>query len=106
MPEGSGGLGRWRRLGRLLPRDVRNRVFEPALADLMHERLAGGRGARRLPFGLLALGTCLGCLPPAARRVLVRGGRLTRVGQIAIWALTVLTVLTFALVRLRQAYGY
>lgn len=105
MPDGSSGLGKWRRLGRLLPPDVREHVFEPALADLAYDRLTHEESSR-LPFGLRAVGTCLGCMPLAARRLFVRRGRLTRFGQVSMWSLTVLTVLVLALVRLRQTYGY
>lgn len=103
MPE-SRPFARWRGLGRILPRDVRERIFEPALADLTYGWLTNRDARGRLPFGLHALGTYLGCLPAAGRGLFVRGGRLTRLGRVTVWTIAVVTVLGFALVRLAQSY--
>ncbi len=96
MPDRAVGLERWRALGRLLPQDVRERVFEPAFGDLMHNRLTTAEDRPRLPFGITALGTYLACFPIAIPRLFVKGGRLTSVGRASVWAVAVLA--TVALV--------
>ena len=98
--------GRWRALGRLLPRDVRERIFEPAFADLMRNRLTGKTAAARsLPFGVWAVGTFLGCVPAAASRVVRQNGHLTRFGKLAVVAVAVLAVLGAAAWRMAQGYA-
>ena len=47
--------GSWARLGRLLPRRLRSRVFEPAYFDLLAERSYGSG----LGFGFRVLGLAL-----------------------------------------------
>ena len=64
MPDRATGVERWRALGRLLPRDVRERIFEPAFGDLTYHWLTSDVG-RRVPFGVRALSTFLGCFPVA-----------------------------------------
>lgn len=45
----------WLKLGRILPRTLRERVFEPAYFDLLAERSRAVRGHRRLGFRVLVL---------------------------------------------------
>ncbi len=79
MPDRAAGVERWRALGRLLPRDVRERVFEPAFGDLTYHWLTSNDG-RHVPFGVRALSTFLGCFPVVIPRLFVKGGRLTGFG--------------------------
>ena len=88
------GRARWRLLGRLLPRTVRQRVFEPAFADLLRASLESDVPMRG--FGIRALGTFVGCLPPAAVRLFVVQGRptwLTRLGAAGIAVVLLLRVM-------------
>ncbi len=85
------GWTRWRALGRLLPASVRERVFEPAFADLLRETLeVASAGPRRstAPFAVKALGTYAGCLPPSLIQLFVVSGKPTRfaraVGVVAV----------------------
>jgi hypothetical protein len=89
VPDGR-SAGRWRALGRLLPREVRERVFEPAFADLLRAWLTSSRSG--VPFPLRAVGTLLGCLPIAVPRLFVREGRLTRLGRASIVLVALLGV--------------
>lgn len=91
---------RWVLLGRLLPSEIRERVFEPAYADLRYTFLTSRRP--RGSFGLRVLGTWLGCIPIAVPRVIVRNGRLTRLGRGVLVGATVVTVY---LVVVTQLYG-
>lgn len=78
-------MERWRSLGRLLPRDVRERVFEPAFEDLKYVWVVG-RHEPGMPFPCHVAVTWLACLPIAVPRTLVRDGRLTRLGRFAVVA--------------------
>lgn len=97
MPERTGTLERWRALGRLLPPDVRERIFEPAYSDLIHAWLMAARGRRRLPFGMRALGTYLGCIPIAVPRLFLRNGHLTRFGRLTLLSAAVVVCLVLVL---------
>ncbi len=103
MPDLDLRFARWRRLGRLLPREVRERVFEPEFGDLVHHRLTR-RARSRVPFGLLALGTLLGCAPIAIPRLFVRRGRMTRLGRVTAWSAAVLGSLALAWVNVMKDY--
>ena len=94
----------WRALGRLLPRDVRERIFEPAFADLMYRWLRGAQARGRVPFAVHAMGTYAGCLPIAIPRLFVDGGRLTRLGRYSLWAVGVLTGVVLIVANLTQSY--
>ena len=96
---------RWKWLGRLLPAEVRERVFEPAFADLLRAWLTEEEGARRLPFGVRALGTLAGCAPIALPSLFVRRGRLTRLGKAAVWVAAIFTTLVFLLLNVVQPYA-
>ncbi len=104
MPERETGVERWRALGRLLPRDVRERIFEPAFGDLTYHWLTSA-GGRRLPFGLRALSTYLGCFPVAIPRLFVRRGRLTGFGRASVWAVAVLATVMLVLANFAQTYA-
>lgn len=105
MRDGSPGVERWRALGRLLPREVRERVFEPAFADLTYAWLTSSEESRRLPFGAHAMGTYLGCFSIAILRLFVRGGRLTRFGRFSFWALGVLATVALLVANMAQSYA-
>jgi hypothetical protein len=96
---------RWRALGRLLPQDVRERVFEPAFADLVRLWLESSGRAGRAPFGLQALGTYARCVPIAVPRVLVRHGRLTRVGHIVVWGGAALVLFVLVVINISETYA-
>lgn len=87
---------KWRMLGRLLPKDVRERIFEPAFADLLHRHLRGG-GGNRIPFGLSVIATGLGCAPVAVRWLFVRNGTLTRGSWVVLVSLASLLIVVLLL---------
>jgi hypothetical protein len=95
---------RWRALGRFLPRDVRERIFEPAFGDLTYQWLSS-EGARRLPFGVRALGTFLGCFSVLIPRLFVKGGRLTGFGPASVWTVAVLATVMLVLANFAQSYA-
>ena len=105
VPERFAGIDRWRALGRLLPRDVRERIFEPAFGDLVRSWLNTGRAASRLPFAMRAVGTYMGCVPIAIPRIFVRGGRLTRVGHATLWTAAVATAVVVVVLNLTGSYA-
>jgi len=92
-------------LGRLLPREIRVRVFEPALSDLIYRWASAPAIGRRVPFGLQALGTYVGCFPLAIPRIFVREGRLTRFGHAALWGSVVFAGFVLVVSTLAQSYG-
>lgn len=94
---------RWRALGRLLPTDVRERIFEPAFSDLTVAWLRSEQ-SRRVPFGVRAMGTYVGCFSLALPRLLVHNGRLTRLGRCTLWAAGLIA--TTALVVANAARSY
>jgi len=74
----------WTRFGKVLPKGVRERVYEPALADLRLERFESEAGTESVPFGLSALMTLLGCLPIALHWSVTRPGTLSRRSRIVL----------------------
>ena len=104
MPDQGRGVERWRALGRLLPRDVRERIFEPAFGDLTYQWLTSDSG-RQLPFGVHALSTFLGCFPVAIPRLFVKGGRLTGFGRASVWAVAVLATVMLVLANFAETYA-
>jgi hypothetical protein len=106
VPDGRDAFSRWRALGRLLPREVRERIFEPAFSDLLYSWVTGtGTMNRRVPFAIRALGTYVGCVPVAVPRVFIRHGRLTRVGKATVWGLVTVAVAVWFLRRIGTAYA-
>ena len=105
MPDRNGAFERWSALGKLLPRDVRERIFEPAFGDLARSWLTAGRPAGTVPFGLQVLGTFLRCFPIALPRLFFRGGRLTRVGWFSAWAVAVLATVVLVITNLTKTYA-
>ena len=99
------GAERWRALGRLLPRDVRERIFEPAFGDLMHHWLTTSGKSSRLPFSVRALSTFLACCSVAIPRLFVRGGRLTGFGRASAWAVAIVATITLVLANVAQTYA-
>jgi hypothetical protein len=104
VPERAVSVERWRALGRFLPRDVRERVFEPAFGDLTYHWLSSD-GARRLPFGIHALSTYLGCFPVVIPRLFVKGGRLTGLGRASVWTVAVLATVMLVVANFTQSYA-
>ena len=98
------GPERWRALGRLLPHDVRERIFDPAFSDLMRAWLMASKGRRRLPFAVQAVGTYVGCFPIAIPRLFVHNGRLTRFGRVSLWAVGILATVTLVVANMVQSY--
>ena len=95
----------WHVLGRLLPADVRERIYEPAFGDMLRAWLTAPAGSRRTPFVVRALGTWLGCLAIGVPRWFVRDRKLTRLGQASAWALVLLVTLALVVANMRQAYA-
>lgn len=106
MRDGRNPIEHWRRIGRILPRDVRERIFEPAFYDVVRVWL-GERGARgRVPLGVRVLWTVLGCVRIALPGLVVSRGRLTRLGRFA-WITAVgASILVTLLIVLRPYLGY
>jgi hypothetical protein len=106
VPERDVGTeSRWLRLGRLLPRSVRERVFEPAYADLLHRHLT--RGGSRVPFALQVIATGLACLPVSVRWSLFRRRVLVRLTRVAAYsAVTLIVVATLLQLLTRVEGGY
>ena len=96
---------RWRALGRFLPREVRERIFDPAFSDLTYAWLTAAEKRRRVPFALNAMATYLGCFPIAIPRLFLHGGRLTRLGRYSLWAVGVLVALVLVVANVIQAYA-
>ncbi len=99
---GSSTVSRWRWLGRLLPRDVRERVFEPAFADLTYGWLTAAD--RRVHFGVRAIATFVGCVRIAIPRVIVRDGRLTRFGKVVVWGGAAIVLVMLVVANLTEGY--
>ena len=97
-------MDRWKTLGRFLPKDVRERVFEPAYTDMMRRWLESPQRSRR-PFGLHAVATYAACVPIAVPRMLVRHGRLTCVGKALVWGGAAAVLLTIVAVNIAEAYA-
>jgi len=105
VPESITGFERWRVLGRLLPSEVRERVFEPAFADLMRDELTVSQRPARASFGLRATGMCLRCLPIAVPQIFLKRGRLTRFGRASMWVAAVLVTVALVVANMRHAYA-
>ncbi len=105
MREYAWGPERWRALGRLLPQDVRERIFDPAFSDLMRAWLTASEGRRRLPFAVQAVGTYVGCFPIAIPRLFVHNGRLTRFGRVSLWAVGILATGTLVVANMVRLYA-
>ena len=97
---------RWRALGRLLPVEVRERVFDPAFSDLMYAWLsATDEREVGVPFGMRVIGTYVGCIPISVPRLFYSQGRLTRFGRITVWSAMVLIAAAVVVVRMSQKYA-
>lgn len=88
---------RWKGLGRLLPRSVRRRYFEPAYHDLIADMVERGRSLTGpyLPSRVVLM--ALDCARVSASNSLVRDRRPTRVT----W--TLLVGVSLCLIGLRMA---
>lgn len=98
-------IERWRLLGRLLPGEVRERVFDPAFYDLLYTWLTRPSDqGRPASFAARAIGTYVRCIPVSVPKLFFRRGRLTRLGAVAAWALPALLVVAFLVVRMSEMY--
>ena len=97
--------GRWLALGRLLPRDVRERIFDPAFSDLMRAWLTASEGRRRLPFAVHAVGIYAGCFPIAIPRLFLDHGRLTRFGRASLVVIGVGATVALVVANLAEFYA-
>ena len=104
MYNGTGSTGAWRALGRLLPTDVRERIFEPAFSDLLYAWLTEADGVRAVPFGVRAVGTYVGCFPIAVPLLFVRDGRLTRFGRFTVWSTAIVSISLLVLLGVSRSY--
>jgi hypothetical protein len=93
-----------RALGRLLPSRIRERIFEPAVDDLLSAHHSEHRSAPH-PAWVIARILLLYAetLRVGAVSALIREGRLTRFGRAALVLL--LTALLLVYVRMRLDYG-
>ncbi len=97
---------RWKRLGRLLPRDTRERVFEPAYSDLVYRWLTTGASDQpKVPFGLQVVGTYVGCIPILIPRMFVRRGKLTLLTRTLIWGAVAIVALILILSLIYDGYA-
>lgn len=99
-----GGVTKWWGLGRILPRDVRERIYEPALADLLRAWL--GRTERwRLPLWAHVLRTLAGCSRVAVPRLFVVRGRLTTFGRMCCATAVVAALVILVVANLYTGYA-
>ena len=103
MHERPGHLDAWLRLGRWLPREIRERVFEPACRDAYAEAIQGGRPAPRGAW--TAVWLALGSLRAGWPRLFVSDRKLTWVGRVSVTAALVLPVAVAFVLRMRALYA-
>jgi hypothetical protein len=101
MPDPS--FDRWHALGRLLPAETRERLFDPAFADLPRAWLTTPAGAR-VPFPIAVIGIWLDCLARGVPWLFVPRRPLTRVGRVCLAGTVVVTIIVVVLVT-RIEYG-
>jgi len=104
VSNGTSSTDVWRALGRLLPSDVRERIFEPAFSDLLYAWLTAADGDRWVPFGVRAVGTYVGCFPIAVPLMFVRDGRLTRFGRVTVWSTAIVSISLLVLLGVSRSY--
>ncbi len=104
MPRSRLPTRRWFVLGRLLPREVRTRIFEPAYNDLLREWLASGEEAPPWRFGVRALGILGGSAGVGVRRALLRRERIATVLKLVAGLVTLIAILLVVLLRDWIAY--
>ncbi len=86
---------------------MRERIFEPALTDAWYRWHESGQEPRRVPFALHAVGTVIGCVPPAMSSLFIRRGVLTWTGRICLGlAIVFLTVIVVAQLIAARTPGY
>ena len=93
----------WTSLGHLLPREVRERVYEPACYERLREVLAG-RSPSRAGVGVYAIHVFLGTAGRNLPRIWFDGRRLSGLGRVAI-GLGVVAVGSWMVVMARYAYA-
>jgi len=105
VPDDARSPERWLVLGRLLPQDVRERIFDPAFFDMLHAWLTASERDRRLPFGIQAMGIYAGCFPIAIPRLFVDHGRLTRFGRASLVVVGVGATVALVVANLVEFYA-
>ena len=99
MPDRGGSPDWWFALGRLLPGEVRRRLFEPACYDLARERLTQRRNrSAEWRFTLRAMGVLVASSWCGAQLLLLDRRRMLKVARVLGWVLLALSLATaFAL---------
>lgn len=93
----------WRSLGRLLPGDVRERVFEPACYEHLRRRLEGGGQTTWVPvYALTAFFAIAGLNLPW---VFFDGRRLSGLGKATLVAGVIAVTVVYALAMISYAYA-
>ena len=95
------GVQAWLRFGRFLPRQIRERVYEPACRDAYIEAAGEGRGESR-PWTLI--GMALDSLRVGFPFLFIHRRRLTRMGRLTLAAVFVVLVLLTAIMRTASTY--
>lgn len=93
----------WTALGRLLPREVRERVFEPACYERLHDVLAN-RTTRRAGVGVYAISVFVGTAGRNLPRIWFEGRRLSGLGRLAI-AVGLTMIGSWMVLMVRYAYA-
>ncbi len=94
----------WCRLGRLLPRDVRERVYEPACYERLRRGLEG-RGRRATWIPLYALAAFVAIAGFNLPWVFFDGRRLSGLGKATLVAGVVVSTLVYAAAMVRYSYA-
>ena len=88
MPRLPNDTSRWLVLGRLLPRRVRERIFEPAFHDLLRRAIESRRDHSGW-FAVGAVGVFAGSFAIAVRRLLLTRGVLVLAGVLLVMLMLV-----------------
>jgi len=93
----------WTWLGRLFPREVRERVFEPACYERLRDRLEDRRSALGPGVGLYAINAFLGTAGRNLPRIWFENRGLSGIGRLAVG--TGLTAIGYWVIQIVR-YGY
>jgi len=100
-------IERWRRIGRLLPTEVRERVFEPAYEDLARAWLGEGAGGSGRLFGPRALSMLFLAAVVTVPRLILDRRRILGFAKVVVWSAIVTgSLLVIVLVALRPFLAY
>lgn len=92
----------WTLLGRLLPREVRERVYEPACYDRLRDSLE--RGSQQPGVGIYAIGAFVGAAGRNMPRIWFDGRALSGIGRLTL-AIGVVAAGLWILTAVRYAYA-